>query len=1448
MTQDRTHTSRRVTWPWGHGVATGLERKSRRLAAASAAAAALGMLLIAPAALAMPADEAAMPRLAPLVDIGTQTTVAAAPSAPTVYGEPVDVTASVDPLVGGGVVGDGTLAFSLNGNPVPSCGAVSVSGGQGLCDFSDLPMGEPVLPVGSNLIEADFSGCLSCSGSPITYTASMGSLSHQVVKADTTTALAAGPSPSYYGQTVSFTATVAADAPSTASPDDAQGAEIDFLVDGTLASTVPVDANGVATFAVSDLGVGAHTVTAEYGGDGRFNASATSIGHLVFEIPVEIDVDAFPLADPMAPLVSSRSAVFGQAILISATVRSAVPALVPGTMTPISPMGTVLFRDNGAPIGIGLLDASGVVTVKTDALTVGDHTITAEYNGNTFFAAGLGVLEPEPPGLQVRRATTRIEMGTDPREADPALAPPGPGTSCATRSGPLPGPMPMPTVAPPGGNPDRASVYRQSVIVTGTVRIDEMVETPGAGSPGGFLTLLIDGAPVDTQPLDATGNATFTIESDIGVGTLLPVGERSLSLEYPGSASFRPSMKLLDDAPSSFVVNKADTFVELIQQEPHQQSGANPQRPYFGENILWTVRVRPVAPGKGFPTGRIRIWVDGQEVGDVSLGGSTSNPGEAQLASSFFDLLLADYGFHTIEAKYLGDDNFRVSDSYQASLGGLAPADIDDLSRFCAFHVYSAPTETRLGGLYFSPGAPDPVVGQVVTVDAAVSVRSGLAASQTPTGTLTVLVDNVPVPGCIDLSTADANGNETGTVRCDIPFDAEGTYEVKAQFSSRPPPVGMPNWGSSETSANLTVVKAETSVQVVSAPSPSKVGESFVITATVSPIPPGAGDANGTVTFTDTLGIDIPGCVALPVDTITGTAVCTPSATFITALGAGNQVFTATYTPTGPAAARFNGSSGAVNHLVQKVNTATSIVDIPAGSSQPGDPVTIQVTVSALVGSATPDGLDTIVLREAGAVVGTASPDASGMASFVFSGASALGVGSHPFKAEYLGTPEFNGSQSATIFHVVGADPPAVTLTSDDQISAYGQPVTFTANGDKPGCTILFKDSTTTIGAVVADANGDATLTYALLPVGNHAMRAIVDCMSELIPIGKSPEYQQTVETAPTMTVLSTSADPSVYGQALTIQASVATTVLPSAAVTPTGTVIFKTGGTTIGVGSIDPVTGIATVVTSALPVGPQTLSAAYAGDGSFGPSMDTEPQTVLKADVDVTVSTESGGSSTLFGEPETFIAMIAAQPPATGLPTGTVDFRDGASPIAGCAARPVVEGVAVCTTAALPVGARTVHADYGGDANFNTGTGSRAHTVTDSADLAIAAVGDVPDPVRAGAQITLSFEVRNLGPLAATATVTGPLTLPAGMTSLDAFTPPAGWTCAGPGGTAPCTSDAPLPAGAVATFSAVMTVLDSVPSGMNLVTSAGVTGSEPDPHPENNAQSWRTTTFRSRR
>ncbi|AYQ29532.1 MULTISPECIES: Ig-like domain repeat protein [unclassified Polaromonas] len=84
------------------------------------------------------------------------------------------------------------------------------------------------------------------------------------------------------------------------------------------------------------------------------------------------------------------------------------------------------------------------------------------------------------------------------------------------------------------------------------------------------------------------------------------------------------------------------------------------------------------------------------------------------------------------------------------------------------------------------------------------------------------------------------------------------------------------------------------------------------------------------------------------------------------------------------------------------------------------------------------------------------------------------------------------------------------------------------------------------------------------------------------------------IAATPTTTALSSSAGTAPVGQSITLTATVT-------GASPTGTVTFKDGATTVGSGAVT--AGVATLNSSALALGSHTLTAEYAGDANNDPS-----------------------------------------------------------------------------------------------------------------------------------------------------------------------------------------------------------------------------------------------------
>jgi hypothetical protein len=174
---------------------------------------------------------------------------------------------------------------------------------------------------------------------------------------------------------------------------------------------------------------------------------------------------------------------------------------------------------------------------------------------------------------------------------------------------------------------------------------------------------------------------------------------------------------------------------------------------------------------------------------------------------------------------------------------------------------------------------------------------------------------------------------------------------------------------------------------------------------------------------------------------------------------------------------------------------------------------------------------------------------------------------------------------------------------------------------------------------------------------------------------------------APSTTALTSSANPSVFGQAVTFTAAVS-----SAGGTPTGNVTFRSDGSPLG-SPVGLTGGLATLQISALPSGTHTVTADYGGDANLAPSTGSLTQTVNKAPTTTALTSSINPSRS--GQAVTFTATVAS---AGATATGTVTFANDANTLGTVS---LASGQATLTTSALAVGDHTITATYTGDTNL---------------------------------------------------------------------------------------------------------------------------------------------------
>jgi uncharacterized repeat protein (TIGR01451 family) len=193
-----------------------------------------------------------------------------------------------------------------------------------------------------------------------------------------------------------------------------------------------------------------------------------------------------------------------------------------------------------------------------------------------------------------------------------------------------------------------------------------------------------------------------------------------------------------------------------------------------------------------------------------------------------------------------------------------------------------------------------------------------------------------------------------------------------------------------------------------------------------------------------------------------------------------------------------------------------------------------------------------------------------------------------------------------------------------------------------------------------------------------------------------------TVSKGATSTTVSGAPNPSVYGQSVTMTATVAPQ--SPATGTPTGTVTFTDGATPIGSDNL--AVGTATLSTSTLTVGSHSIGAGYGGDGSFLTSSGSYTQVVNKAPTSTNLVCVPPAPHV--NQAVTCTATVAPTgPPGPQAPSGTVSFYiDGsATPFATVA----LTGNQASMVTTFGGGGHSVVAIYNGDGNYLASTSSAA-------------------------------------------------------------------------------------------------------------------------------------------
>lgn len=790
-----------------------------------------------------------------------------------------------------------------------------------------------------------------------------------------------------------------------------------------------------------------------------------------------------------------------------------------------------------------------------------------------------------------------------------------------------------------------------------SVTIDTVVAAPAITAPTNGAVLTVPPSPT------VSGNgAEGDADVDVRVGAAIECTDRADATPLNNAAwsclsTLGPGAQTITARQTDVAGNvsgdsAAVSFTGKTQTTAMIASAPNPS--VYGQSVTFTATVDTVPSGYAVPTGSVDFVIDGSTVATVALVNGVATYSTNALSAG---------AAHTAAVVYPDQTGFFGSN---ATLPG-------------GHTVNQASTTVAV----MSSANPS-VFGQPVSFVA--SVAAVAPGGLTPDGSVSFSIDG-GAPQVVALVAGTASLPAGGL--------AVGNHSVSVVYG------GSSNYltSSGALAGNQTVNRADAVATVVSAPNPSALGASATFTATVTALAPGAGTPGGSVTIT----ID---STPHPLTLAAGSASFNEST-----LGGGNHAVSVSYAGD----ANFNNAAGSLAGGHQ-VNRGNVVVDVQSTVNPTvfGQNATFNVSVSAQApATGVPTGSVEFVVDG-----GAPQPVALAAGSATLSTAS-LPVGPHAVVVNYLGDTDFNsGSGSLAGGQTVNQAASSTTLASSAPSTRFGESVTFTASvaSVAPGGGVVDGSVDFVIdgGApvTVALSAGQSTLTRSDLAVGSHTVAATYTGSTDFLASNTTLAGGHQVIRSDTELSVTSSLNPSTLGDSVDFIATIG--AAPPGAGTPTGNIEFVIDG---GTPQIIPLAaGSATLSTASLTVGTHSLTVNYVGSGEFNGSTATLAggQVVQRASASISLS--SSASPSVFGQSVTFSSTVMAVPPASGTPTGAVEFVADGVPISPPVA--LVGGSASLDVSTLATGTHTIDANYLGDADFGSATTSQTQQVNAASTL----------------------------------------------------------------------------------------------------------------------------------
>jgi uncharacterized protein (TIGR03437 family) len=892
------------------------------------------------------------------------------------------------------------------------------------------------------------------------------------------------------------------------------------------------------------------------------------------------------------------------------------------------------------------------------------------------------------------------------------------------------------------------------------------VTSPVAGSqvPTGVVSAALASSPerpavpgifsLGGATLDANGRAQIAVPQPPGLFAIAPwglgAGSNTIAFSYSGDTRYGAEQSTFTQFVT--LANTKTTASVSGTAQPITLSATVA----INEPSATTVAFAIPGESSSAPTGTVQFFNGATLVGTATLAPAALFTSTATLAAAVTPANLT--------AVYSGDANFNPSSS--------------------------AATVQPGGGvvnLTVTSSADPSVFAAPVTLS--IAAVSTVAAAPIPTGSVSASLFGLFGLGSVTL---DAAGHGSLAVP-----PSSGGQSAPWGFAAQSNSVtltysGDSHYAQAQTNFTQVVGKANTTTAATTQVSTTAAGLSIQATVSINEpsvtsigfalpgYPAGSANPTGSVQFVRN-------------GTVVGTAVLSPSGLF-------QSTATLVVTPIIPSAGITAVYSGDTNYNGSTSPPATQpsqgVTIGVASSANPAtfaEPVTFSVTVSpAVAGGAVPTG--TVAATVLGSdTLASATLDATGHATLTVPQTTSatslpwgLATGTNAITVTYGGDSNYvqaqtafneivNKANTATFISapnaLFGAAPGVVGVVSIQEtpvtknfaIPGSGNPIT------NPTGNVAFYNGTTLLGTVTLSPaelfQSTATLATSVAPT-SVVYSGDINYNSSTWTSTTPPAGAAVVIT------LASSANPVIYGAALTIAA----TVSPAAAggPTPTGTLTFFDGSQNLGwIASLDS-TGRGTmpipeplatplvcaptcptdVSAMVLSAGSHTITVSYSGDANYRAATSSAlspPVSLVQQITKAPTATAISGTCSVVGVASQCVVAASVadgQPPsggpyhfmtmgASGMvdgdPSGAVQFFNGSTSL-GTATLSPNAAANVTSTASLNATSAGTSAIYSGDANFQSSTYSPASKGTVNLVLTSS-----PNPSTTGQSVTLT-------------------------------------------------------------------------------------------------------------